>query len=216
MGNQKAGAWALILGALSYVLLMVAHPTHASAPVDGALSLNAMVHGLSLVAQPVLLFGFWVLTRYLGDRPFAQLALCFCASSATATVIAATLSGFVIPDIIAAAHPAPGAHSPGPVDPHTLQPLANLAVWFNRAFAAVHMSLFAIAMLLWSLAWTGKGGMNWAVRIVGFVVAAGVLALAVTDTMTLEAQHGALLLTLAEMLWTLLAAAVLLTAKRGD
>ncbi len=72
--NAKAGGWALVLGALSYITLMAVHPIHAGGPSFGALNLNSIVHGTALVMQPVLLFGFWQLTRSMGDRALPQLA----------------------------------------------------------------------------------------------------------------------------------------------
>lgn len=217
MTNEKAGAWALILGALSYVGLMAVHPSHSDGgTIVGALSLNAIVHGTALAMNPVLLFGFWQLTDWIGPRALARIALCFYALSAVLVVLAGSMSGLVIPEIISVAHHAPGALIPGPIDPHTLQPLANYSVWLNRIFAGVHVVYFAVAMLLWSITWSQKGVLSWIVRGVGVLVGLGVIAWALSGTMTLEAQHGALLVTVVQMLWTLLAAAAMLTANTNS
>jgi hypothetical protein len=214
MANQKAGAWALILGALSFVALMAAHPSHADgAPIIGALTLSSIVHGTAFAMQPILLFGFWSLTRWIGDRALAQMGLCFYALAAVLTILAASMSGLIIPHIIAVAHHAQGALMPGPVDPSSLQPLANYSVWLNRSFASIHVVYFAAAMLLWSIAWSRQSILGWVVRAVGAVVGLGVIAWAVSGTMTLEAQHGALLVTLVQMAWTLLAAIAMLTSR---
>lgn len=216
MTNEKAGASALILGALSFIALMAAHPSHAEGPpIIGMLTLGAIVHGTAFATQPILLFGFWQLTHWIGDRALAKIGLCFYALAAVLTVLAASMSGLIIPQIIAVAHHAPGALIPGPVDPTTLQPLANYSVWLNRSFASLHFVYFAVAMLLWSIAWPRAGALSWVARIVGVLVGVGVIVWAVSGTMTLEAQHGALLLTLAQMAWTLLAAAAMLTIKRA-
>ena len=214
MTNEKAGAWALILGALSFVALMVAHPSHVEgAPIIGTLTLGAIVHGTAFATQPILLFGFWQLTQWSGDRALARLALCFYGLAAMLTILAASMSGLIIPQIIAVAHHAQGALMPGPVDPNSLQPLANYSVWLNRSFASVHVVYFAVAMLLWSIAWSRKGILGWIVRAVGALVGVGVIAWAVSGTMTLEAQHGALMVTLVQMAWTLLAAAAMLMSR---
>jgi hypothetical protein len=215
MTNEKAGASALILGALSFVALMAVHPSHAEGPpLLGTLTLGAIVHGAAFATQPILLFGFWALTQWIGDRALARLGLCFYALAAVLTVLAASMSGLIIPQIIAVAHHAHGALVPGPVDPNSLQPLANFAVWLNRSFASVHFVYFAVAMLLWSIAWSRAGAFGWIVRIVGGLAGIGVVAWAASGTMTLEAQHGALLLTVVQMAWTLLAAFAMLTAKQ--
>jgi hypothetical protein len=216
MTNEKAGAWALILGALSFVALMAAHPMHVEGgPLLGTLTLGAIVHGAAFATQPILLFGFWQLTQWIGDRALARLGLCFYALAAVLTILAASMSGLIIPQIIAVAHHAPGAMIPGPLDPNSLQPLANYSVWLNRSFASVHFVYFAVAMLLWSIAWSRAGPFSWIIRIAGGLVGLGVIAWAVSGTMTLEAQHGALLLTVVQMIWTLLAAFAMLTAKEG-
>jgi hypothetical protein len=215
MTNEKAGASALILGALSFVALMAAHPMHAEGPpIIGTLTLGAIVHGAAFATQPILLFGFWQLTQWIGDNALARLGLCFYALAAMLTILAASMSGLIIPQIIAVAHHAPGAMIPGPLDPNSLQPLANYSVWLNRTFASVHFVYFAVAMLLWSIAWARAGLLSWIIRIVGGLVGIGVIAWAASGTMTLEAQHGALLLTVVQMLWTLLAAAAMLSARK--
>ena len=211
MANEKAGAWALILGALSFVALMAAHPSHVEgSPLIGALTLGSIVHGAAFAAQPILLFGFWSLTRWIGDRALARIGLCFYALAAMLTILAASMSGLIIPQIVAVAHHAQGALMPGPVDPNSLQPLANYSVWLNRSFAEIHFVYFASAMLAWSIAWSRQGILSWVVRGVGAIVGIGVIAWAVSGTMTLEAQHGALMVTLVQMLWALLAGAAML------
>jgi len=216
MGNAKAGAWALFLGALSYIALMVAHPTHVGGPAIGPFSVSAIVHGAALIMQPVLLYGFWMLTRAMQERPLALLALCFYVLAAGATILAATMSGLIIPAIIEAGHVHASPHGP-PIDPEalrqTLQAQANYTVILNRSFAAVHVGLFAVAMALWSIAWPSRGWLAVIARVVGVIVGVGVIAWILSGTMTLEAQHGALLVTLVQMLWTLIAAAALGTAK---
>jgi len=212
--NEKAGASALILGALSFIALMAVHPSHTDGPpLLGALTLGAIVHGAAFATQPILLFGFWQLTQWIGDRALARLGLCFYALAAMLTILAASMSGLVIPQIIAVAHHANGALMPGPVDPNSLQPLANYSVWLNRSFASIHVVYFAVAMLLWSIAWARRGVLSWVVRGVGAVVGVGVVAWAASGTMTLEAQHGALLVTVVQMAWTLLAATAMLISR---
>jgi hypothetical protein len=217
MKRDRAGGWALIVGAVSNILLMAAHPAGPGGHAIGALSLSAIVHGTALAMQPVLLFGFWRLTKRMSGRALAELALAFYAVAAVATMIAATLSGLVIPAIMEAGltHDGPG---PLPSDPEALraqlQAAANMTVWLNRSFAAVHVGLFACATLLWAIAWSGRGALAWVVRAVGALAGLGVLAWAFSGTMTLEAQHGALLATVVQMIWTLLAAAALLSPQK--
>jgi len=220
MQRNRAGALALIVGAIAFSALMAMHPTmhgHDN-PMLGPLSLSAWVHGTAFAMQPVLLYGFWALTRAMGERPFAQLALCFYALAATLTMMAATMSAMIIPAIMHAAQL--GHDQAAATDLHalqqTLQGQANYTVWLNRSFAAVHVCLFAVAMVLWSIAWPSRSMLEIVTRIVGLLAGVGVIAWAMSGTMTLEAQHGALMVTLVQMLWTLLAAFALMTARQTE
>lgn len=214
MGNVRAGAWALILGALSFVALMAAHPSHVGGALIGPLSLSDIVHGAAFLMQPVLLYGFWVLTRFMGDRPLAQIGLCFYGLSATLTMMAATMSALVIARIVDAAHHPEAAGRA--VDVGALQQFANYTVWLNRAFASVHVGLFSVAIVLWAIAWPSRTPLALLTRASGVLVGGAVIAWALSGTMTLEAGHGALLVTIAQMSWTLLAAAALLGARAKD
>jgi len=137
--------------------------------------------------------------------------------SAVFTMLAGTMSGLVIPEILSAAHVRP--HGPGgpPVDPialqRSLQSLANYTVWLNRSFAQVYVALFSVAMVLWSLAWTTRSIVGWIVRMWGIAVGGGVLAWQLSGMLTLEAQHGALVVTVAHGLWSIIAASLLLTPR---
>ena len=216
--NTKAGGGALLVGAIAYVGLMAVHPSHPGGPQIGALSLNAVVHGTALVGQPVLLYGFWQLTRMMGDRALAQLALCFYVLAAGAVIIAATLSGIVMPLIMEAGRTR-GASMPGPAPSdmevlrQALQSQAIYTMWLNRSFAGVHVGLSSLAILLWSIAWPSRAALALFTRGIGVLAGLGVIAWALSGTMTLEAQHGALLVTLVQMGWAVLAALTLTSAR---
>lgn len=216
--NRKAGSWALIVGATAYSSLMAAHPTQGGGVIIGPLSLTAIVHGLALLMQPVLLYGFWQLARSIGDKPLPLLGFCFYLLGAGAIIVAATVSGFVLPAISEAAH-THGASMPGPGPANLetlreqLQAQAIYSVWLNRTFASVHYSEVSLAILLWSIAWPSSRSLKVkVVRASGLLSGLAVVAWALSGTMTLEAQHGALLVTLVQMSWTVLAATAMLRA----
>jgi hypothetical protein len=218
MSMDRWGAAALVLGTIAYIALMAVHPSHVGPPVLGHLSLSALVHGTALFVNPILAFGFLVLAMRLGlDRPLPALGLSFYAFSAVLVLLAATMSGLVIPAILDAAQNPPRAHDGAVVDPEALQQrlqaLANYTVWLNRSFAQVHVALFSVAMILWSLAWPSRHVSDWIVRILGVLVGAAVIAWQLSGSLALEAQHGALVVTLGHSLWTLIAASLLLRGK---
>jgi hypothetical protein len=94
-----------------------------------------------------------------------------------------------------------------------LQSLANYTIWLNRSFAHVHYALFSVAMILWSLAWTSRSVAGWIVRVLGVLLGLAVLGWQLSGTSNLEAQHGALIVTLAQALWSMMAASLLLAPR---
>ncbi len=208
MSMERAGACALILGAIAYGALMAVHPSHGGGPnIIGTFSLSALVHATALISKPVLVFGFVALTRSQGfERPLPVLALCFYALAALFTMFAGTMSGVMFPKLAEAAH-TPGA------DIAVIQDFARYTTWLNRSYAQVHFDLSSIAILIWSLSWRGAGMLAWGIRIVGAAVGLGVLGWQLSDTINLEARQGALLITLGHSLWAILAAFALLGRK---
>ena len=216
--SDRWGAGALILGSIAYIALMAVHPSHVGAPVLGHLSLSALVHGTALFINPILAFGFVTLAMRLGlDRPLPLLGLSFYLFAAILMTLAGTMSGLIIPEILDAGRDPPRMFAMATEDPEArrmlLQTLATYTVWLNRSFAQVHVALFSIAMLLWSIAWPTRALTDWIVRIMGFVLGLAVLGWQLSGHLAMEAQHGALVVTLAHSLWTMMAASLLLRPR---
>jgi hypothetical protein len=127
------------------------------------------------------------------------------------------MSGFMVPEIMQAGREPPRMFAMAAEDPETrrmlLQTLATYTVWLNRSFAQVHVALFSIAIVLWSIAWPSRAITDWIVRALGFVLGLGVLAWQLSGRLTMEAQHGALVVTLAHSLWTMMTASLLLKPR---
>jgi hypothetical protein len=216
--SDRWGAGALILGSILYIALMAVHPSHVGPAIIGHLSLSALVHGTALFINPMLAFGFVTLTLRLGlNRPLPLLGLVFYLFAAIIVMLAGTMSGLIVPEIVSAGREPPRMFAMATDDPETrrmlLQTLASYTVWLNRAFAQVHVALFSVAMILWCVAWPARAWSDWVVRIVGLVLGLAVLAWQLSGQLTMEAQHGALVVTLAHSLWTLLAASLLLRPR---
>lgn len=218
MTLDRAGAAALILGSIAYIAVMAVHPSHVGAPIIGHLSLSALVHGTALAMAPVLAFGYVALALRLGfDRALPVLGLTFALLGIVFGMLAGTMSGLVIPEIMqsaqVSAHP-----GPMPTDPEALraqlQAAANYTVWLNRSFAQVHYAMFSVAMILWCLSWTGRGVAGWVVRGLGMLAGGAILAWQISGMSNLEAGHGALVVTLGQSLWTLLASSLLLAPRK--
>lgn len=213
MSLDRAGAAALILGAIVYIALMAVHPSHVGPPVLGHLSLSGLVHGTALGVGPVLAFGYAVLAARLGlTRPLAALGLSFCLIGIVVVMLAGAMSGLVMPAIIQTAHGDGAAAAEAARD--QIRAAVNYTIWLNRSFALVHYAMFSVAMMLWSIAWTERGAAGWIVRVLGIVIGAGVLVFLLSGHGNLEAGHGALAVTLGHMLWTLMAASLLLAPRK--
>lgn len=209
MEMRKAGALALFLGAAAYITLMAAHPSGPGHAI-GPFTLSGVVHATAFATKPLLVFGFLVFTGFLGfERPWPVLALVFYVLASASMMAAGTMSGLVFPFMVEAAH-APGA------DVAEIQGFARYTTWLNRSFAQVHYDLASVAIIIWSIAWRAKSPLEWAGRIVGLIAGLGVLGWHLSGTMNLEARQGALVVTLAHGVWTLIVAGALLAApKRG-
>jgi len=197
MTIERAGAAALILSTIVMVGVMALHPTgiHQGSDRDATLYLGLIVHAAAIGVAPVLSFGFFALTRNIGfDRWAAVLGFMFYLFGALAVMLAASMSGLVAPRLIEA-----GAN----------HDLLRFGWYLNQAFATAHAAMFSVAILLYALAWPGKGVLGFAVQIVGFMAGLGILAWLFSGTLTLDV-HGMGAVVLAQGAWIILAAFAML------
>lgn len=202
MTNEKAGGLALLVAVLSGVAVMALHPTHGDLPpLWASFTLNQVVHGLAIVATPVLVFGAVQLSRWLGlERPLAVLGLSFYALGSVFIMLAAAMSGFVQSSIAEAAHDPDMAGLP-------LHAMGDLTWFLNQAFSHTYTALASLAIVCWSLAWRGKG-----MKVFGVIVSVGILAWQLSGTLSLNI-HGMGAVVILQGLWLLLAGAALWRAK---
>ncbi len=207
MTEEKTGALALIIGASMYVVVMVFHPSHIASPVVGHLTLNALVHGLALVMVPIMAFGAFSLSRVLdARRPLPAVGLAFYSFGLMGVLIAATMSGLVMPEIIGAAH-APDA------DPSvSFQQIAMFSGWINQGFAHVHVAFMSLAIVFWSLAWTETLRFRRTLRTLGMICGLGILGWQIFGNLTLDV-HGMGVVVFAQSGWTILAGLSLWAGK---
>ena len=201
--SPRAGALAIIAGVIASVALMAAHPTSVGTMQIGPWDINVIVHAVAVLATPLLGYGAFALTKLIA-RPLAGLALAFYLFGCAAIMSAAIMSGFVMTELVGAAH-TPGASRTG-ID---FQSLANLTHWQNQAYANVYTGLAAIAVLMWSIAWRGRA----VERVLGVIVGAGTLAWMATGTLVLNI-HGMLAVTLGQAVWWLFAARAMMRDQK--
>jgi uncharacterized membrane protein YvlD (DUF360 family) len=195
---------ALALGTFAMLVTMAAHPRGGSGQSlrDGESLSRAGVaavvsHSIGIAALPLLLVGFWGLSRRLGWES-APVRLAFAAYAlATAAVLnAAVMSGFVATGV---------AMSIRPETAEVAKAVAALYAYtfvLNQGFAKVYVVASSAAIVLWSLRGIRLGG-GWRAAgifglLAGAVPAAGVLASALPLNV-----HGFGIVVLVQAAWTL-------------
>ena len=198
MPQERRAAVALLIGVVAPLLIMGMHPTGGDLHAGGArlVMINHLVHGVSLAAQPVVFLGLLGLWRALRSD-LATAALVFYGFGIVAIVSAATLSGFVAPDVVS-------EHA-----------LLHYTGALNQAFAKVSVAAMGASIVLWGAALWQRGGAarlpGGAGGIVGAVLALGILS----GSLHLNVR-GIVLVTILQGIWILLVAAYLLRAPSSS
>ncbi len=186
--EERRAAIALLVGVVAPLLIMGMHPTGADITSGGSrlVMINHVVHGVSLAAQPVVFLGLLGLWRSLRSD-VATAALVFYAFGIVAILSAATLSGFVAPDLV------------------TDRVLLGLTYELNQGFAKVSVAAIGASLILWGVALRFARLPAAAGVIIGAVLVLGVL----TGWLHLSAS-GIVIVTLLQGIWIILVATQLL------
>jgi hypothetical protein len=180
MNRDSIDGAALAAGTLASLVTMALHPHGGEALREGESLSRAGVaavasHSIAIAGIPLLLLGFWGLSRRLGwDSSLVRLALLAYALASVAVLCAAVMSGFVAPGVamsIRAATPEGGK---------VVQSFFAYTFVLNQGFARVYVVASSAAMVLWSVralrvggGWRGPGILG---CLVGAAAAAGVLS----------------------------------------
>ena len=192
MPQERRAAVALLIGVVAPLLIMGMHPTGGDITRGGTrlVMINHVVHGVALAAQPVVFLGLLGLWRSVRSD-VATAALVFYGFGIVAILSAATLSGFVAPDIAAD------------------RVLLGYTYQLNQGFAKVSVAAIGASLIFWGVAlWASRGFVRLpaaAGMIIGAVLALGVL----TGWFHLSAS-GIVIVTLLQGVWIVLVAAHLL------
>lgn len=203
-GMERVGAYALAGSWIGMILVMAFHPTHTGPSIHG-LSLSGAVHASAMMLIPVMTLGFLALTLRLAatHAPLSFLAFAFFAFASVANMMAATMSGFLKPQLVSAATQTQRG----------LLMAIDFAFSLNQAFANVFVFLSASAICLWALAWPVRGMSGWAMRGGGLIAGLGILAWQASGSLTLNV-HGMGAVVLAEAIWSI-AVAIAMLRKPG-
>ena len=167
--DRKAGI-ALIAGSMGGILTMAVHPTGAAsltADQVAHLSLvSAAAHSLAMLSVLLLFLGACGLTRRLAaDDRMSFAAIVTYGFACVAIMIAAAVSGFIVPDIM--------KHMvrDDPAAAHQWQIVIVGIFQINQAFARIYSVAASIAIILWSVSALQNGGLGRRVAVYGCVIA---------------------------------------------
>src|SRR5437667_11183230 len=141
MPQERRAAVALLIGVVAPLLFMGMHPTGGDITTGGArlVMINHLVHGVALAAQPVVFLGLLGLWRSLRSDA-ATAALVVYGFGIVAILSAATLSGFVAPEVV------------------TDRVLLGYTGQLNQGFAKVSVAAIGASLILWGAALWPIGG----------------------------------------------------------
>lgn len=213
MKDNRLGAIALSVGALSGIIVLISHPggPHRLRPdqVQSLINMIIGVHALAVASLPILFLGALVFSRQVvSNLRLGIVALVIFGFASVATMGAATMSGLVVPAVLR--HMI--THDAGADQWHVLLSYTHA---INQGFAQVGAVGFSVAILIWSIAQIKRRAFNLVLGIYGILVGIAVIVALVSGTAELELHGGFEIITLAQSIWFILAA-VLLWQKTGD
>jgi hypothetical protein len=196
--DRKAGI-ALIAGSLGGIVTMAIHPTGAAsltADQVAHLSLvSAIAHSLAMLSVLLLFLGACGLARRLAaaDR-MSFAAIVIFGFACVAIMIAAAVSGFIVPDIM--------KHMvrDDPAAARQWQIVIAGIFQINQAFARIYSVAASIAIILWSVSALRNGGLGRGVAIYGCVIAPLLILGIAIGHLRLDV-HGMTVVMLGQVIW---------------
>lgn len=194
----KAGI-SLIAGSLGGILTMAIHPTAGGSPTGSQAANLSMVsgiaHSIAMISVLALFLGGWGISKRTAaaDR-MSFTAIVTYGFACIAIVIAAAVSGFIIPGIM--------KHMVRDVPDATHQWQIVIVSIFeiNQAFARIYSVAASMAIILWSISALRNGGFGRGVAIYGCVVAPLTVVGVATGHLRLDV-HGMAVVLLGQAIW---------------
>ena len=216
MKDNRLGAVALILGALSGMITMSLHPVAGPHPITPAqferiVPVNIGVHALAIAGVPLLFLGALALSRRLNAVDRLSIAGLVVYSLGLFTVtIAAAMSGFVQTDVIREMIKQHGT-------PSGEQWHALMAYTFrlNQAFAAISNNASCAAITIWSIVVVKDRLLGIGLGIYGLVLGPAVILLLSLGGLRLDV-HGEGLIVFCQAIWFITAAVFLWRLNDGS
>jgi hypothetical protein len=199
--DRKAGI-ALIAGSLRGILTMTIHPTAAGsltiAQVAHLSIVSGVAHSIAMVSVLVMFLGACGLARRIAaaDR-ISFAAIVTYGFACIAVVIAAAVSGFIVPGIMK--HMVRDV----PATEHQWQIVIEGIFQINQAFARIYSVAASMAIILSSVAALRNGGFGQGVAIYGCIVAPLTILGIGIGHLRLDV-HGMAVVMLGQVIWFIL------------
>ncbi len=174
MTDGRKSGMALVAGSLGFILTMAMHPTAAhtmtAEQVRRLFGMSGAVHSIAMASTVLLFLGACGLARSIAsaDRLSFAAVVTF-GFACVAVLVAAAVSGFIIPSIM---------------NDMTRDVPANVQQWrivtagifqVNQAFASIYSVAASLAIILWSISALRNGGFGRSVAVHGCTISSLVI-----------------------------------------
>lgn len=193
----------IVLASLLSVVALAHHPTAQArdpaafvAEISRKAPMDRLVHGSMILFIGVLVYGFFYLTvRLGGTTPWALAAFIAYALGAIGMVGAASIDGFVVPDLVARYQDQPAEQL------QTMRHLLGLCLVMIRAWARLGVITMSLAYVFWSVALLARPGGIRIVGAIGCITGASLVIAALCGILPMT-MHGMLVLGVAQTVWS--------------
>jgi hypothetical protein len=202
MTDNRRAAWALVLGSVGGMVTMAIHPVSMAQltppQIQHLATISGIAHGLALASVLLLFLGTCGLTRALtGPDRLAFSALVTYGFAAVAIMIAASVSGWIVPDIMRLMARDVATNSGSQADWR----IAIAAIFqINQAMARIYSVGAAVAITLWSARCLRSGQLSRGMATYGCVTAPLIAVLIFIGHLRLDV-HGMAVVMLSEVVW---------------
>ncbi|MGA8029506.1 MAG: hypothetical protein WB992_20380 [Bryobacteraceae bacterium] len=199
MTDDRKSGIALIAGSFGGLLTVAIHPRASGSLTAGQVAhlavASAAAHSLAIVSFVILFLGACGLVRRIAaaDR-IAFAAIVIYGFACVAILIAAAVSGFIVPDImLRMVRDVPAAAQQWKI-------VISGIFQINQAFARIYAVGAFLAIFLWSISALRNGGLGRGVAIYGCLIAPLIILGIVSGHLRLDV-HGMGIVALAHAIW---------------
>lgn len=202
MTDERKSGIALIAGSIGGIITMAIHPVAGGpmtpAQVNQLAVISGIAHSIAMVSVLLLFLGACGLSRSIAtpDR-ISFAAIVTFAFACFSVMIAATVSGFIVPAIMK--HMARDV----PATMHQWQIVIDSIFQINQAFSRIYSVAASVAIILWSYSGLRSGSIRSGIAIYGCIISALIIIGVVSGHLRLDV-HGMAAIMVGQAIWFVL------------